>query len=67
MKIFNKEQVGPFPLVGGSPQGSFIGQLCYTTGRSDNTEAMNTSEEDKYKYIDNLNLLELICFSDLLI
>jgi hypothetical protein len=68
MKIkFNKEQVGPFPLVGGSPQGSIIGQLSYTTGSSDNTEAMNISEEDKYQYIDDLNLLELIFLSDLLI
>ena len=68
MKIkFNKEQVGPFPLVGGSPQGSIIGQMSYTTGSSDNTEAMNISEEDKYQYIDDLNLLELIFLSDLLI
>ena len=48
MKIkFNQEQVGPFQLVGGSPQGSFIGQLCYTNGSSDNTEEMNIRDEDK--------------------
>ena len=68
MKIkFNQEQVGPFKLVGGSPQGSLIGQLCYTTGSSDNTEALNITEEDKYQYIDDLNLLEFIMLSDLLI
>ena len=27
----NQEQVGPFKLVGGSPAGSFLGQLSYTT------------------------------------
>ena len=41
--------------------------MSYTTGSSDNTEAMNISEEDKYQYIDDLNLLELIFLSDLLI
>ena len=68
MKIkFSLEQVGPFKLVGCSPQGSIIGQLSYTTGSSDNTEALNISEEDKYQYIDDLNLLELILLADLLI
>ena len=68
MKIkFSQEQVGPFKLVGGSPQGSIIGQLSCTTGSSDNTEALNISEKDKYHYINDLNLLELILLADLLI
>ena len=63
----NQEQVGPFKLVGGSPAGSFLGQLCYTTGCHDNTDLLNVSEDDKYQYIDDLNLLELIFMADLLI
>ena len=67
MKIkFNGKQAGPFDLVGGSPQGSFIGQLCYTTNSHDNTEAINIIDEDKYQYIDDLNLLELIFLADVL-
>ena len=28
-------------LKGGSPQGSFLEQICYTTGSHDNTEQLN--------------------------
>ena len=67
MKIkFNSQQAGPYKLVGGSPAGSFLGQLSYTTGCYDNTEALDIEEEDKYQYIDDLNLLELIFMADLL-
>ena len=63
----NNEKVGPFKLVGGLPTGSFLGQLCYTTGCHDNTEHINISEDNKYQYIDDLNPLELIFMADLLI
>ena len=67
MKIkYNREQVGPFRLVGGSPQGSFLGQICYTTGSYDNTEAINISEDGKNQYVDDLDLLELIFMTDVL-
>ena len=62
----NGQQAGPFHLVGGSPAGSFLGQLCYTTGCQDNTQELNIKEEDKCQYIDDLNLLEFICMADLL-
>ena len=68
MKIkYNREQAGPFRLVGGSPQGSFLGQICYTTGSYDNTEEINISEDKKYQYVDDLALLELIFMTDVLI
>jgi hypothetical protein len=68
MKIkFNQKHAGPFKLVGGSPQGSLIGQTAYTTGSHDNTDPINISEEDEYQYIDDLNLLELIFLTDVLI
>ena len=53
--------------MGGSPQGSFLGQLAYTTGSYDNTEQLNIEEEDKFQYIDDLDLLELIILTDVLI
>jgi hypothetical protein len=64
---YNGKQAGPFKLVGGSPQGSFLGQLAYTTGSYDNTEQLNIEEEDKFQYIDDLDLLELIILTDVLI
>ena len=67
MKIkYNQQQAGPFELVGGSPQGSFLGQLCFSTGSLDNTEVLNIEEEDKYQYVDDLSLLELIFLTDIL-
>ena len=64
---FNRKEAGPFDLVGGSPQGSITGQLAYTTGSNDNTEKLIIDEDDKYQYIDDLDLLELIILSDVLI
>ena len=49
-----------------NPAGSFLGQLCYTTGCYDNTEELDIEEDDKYQYIDDLTLLELIIIGDLL-
>ena len=67
MKLkFNGEQAGPFELTGGSPAGSFLGHLFYTTVCHDNTEQLDIEEEDKYQYIDDLTLLELIFMSNLL-
>ena len=63
---YNGKQAGPWDLVGGSPQGSFLGQLTYTTGSHDNTEQLNINEDDKYQYIDDLDLLELIILTDVL-
>ena len=68
MKVkFTGKEAGPFILIGGSPKGSYIGQICYTTGSHDNTDEININEEDKYQYIDDLKLLELIFMADTLI
>ena len=53
--------------MGGSPQGSITGQMAYTTGSHDNTEQLIIDEEDKYQYIDDLALLELIILAEVLI
>ena len=68
MKLkYNGKQAGPWKLTGGSPQGSFLGQMCYTTGSHDNTEQLDIDEDDKFQYIDDLDLLELIILTDVLI
>ena len=50
-----------------SPQGGILGGISYSTGSYDNTEAIEVDDEDKYQYVDDLNLLELIIMSDILI
>ena len=68
MKLkFNGKEAGPWPLVGGSPQGSYLGQTAYTTGCHDNTQQLDIQEEDKFQYIDDLDLLEFIILTDVLI
>ena len=64
---FNGKTAGPFDLVGGSPQGGILGGISYSAGSNDNTEAIEVDDEDKYQYVDDLNLLELIIMSDILI
>ena len=45
-------------LIGGSPQGSILGQLLYIIGSDDVAEQV--PEEDKYKYIDDLAVLDAV-------
>ena len=45
-------------LIGGGPQGSIIGQLLYIIASDDVAE--DTPEEEKFKYIDDLSLVEAI-------
>ena len=52
-------------LIGGSPQGTILGQLMYV-GASDDA-ASEIPEEDKLKYIDDLEILELVSISGVLI
>jgi len=52
-------------LIGGSPQGTILGQLFYI-GASDDA-AIEIKEEDKLKYIDDLEIFELISISGALI
>ena len=41
--------------------------LIDTTGCHVNTELLNIEEDDKYQYIDDLDLLELIILTDVLV
>ena len=45
-------------LVGGSPQGSWIGQMAYIAASDD--AARGLDDEDKYKFCDDLTILELV-------
>ena len=65
MKVrFNGEESDFLELVGGGPQGTLIGQLEYLVFSNDNADIV--SADDRYKYIDDLTVLQLVCLSGLL-
>ena len=66
MKVkFNGEVSDFLALIGGGPQGTLLGQIEYLVQSNDNAD--NIPPEDRFKYIDDLSILQLICMSGLLI
>ena len=51
-------------LVGGAPQGSWLGQTSYISASDD--AASWLEDEDRFKYCDDLSILELIMLGDIL-
>ena len=51
-------------LVGGGPQGTLLGQIEYLVKSNDNADMV--PPEDRFKYIDDLSVLHLVCMSDIL-
>ena len=65
MKVkFNGEMSEFLSLVGGGPQGTLIGQIEYLIQSNDNADIV--PPEDRFKYIDDLSVLQLVCMSGLL-
>ena len=62
---FNGELSEVFQLIGGGPQGTLLGQIEYIVQSNDNADSV--PQEDKFKYIDDLSLLQLVCLSGLLV
>jgi hypothetical protein len=48
----------PHPLPGGGAQGGELGQLEYLSQSNDNVNFLN--DDSKFKYIDDLSILEVI-------
>jgi hypothetical protein len=64
MKVkFNGEMSEFMALIGGGPQGTLIGQLEYLVQSNDNANIV--PPEDRFKYIDDLSVLQLVCLSGL--
>ena len=61
---FNQEKSDLYTLIGGSPQGSWTGQQCYLSASED--KANFVSQEDRYKYCDDLTILELVMLGEML-
>ena len=65
MKVkFNGELSNFLTLIGGGPLGTLLGGLEYLVQSNDNAECV--PPEDRFKYIDDLSLLQLVCLSGLL-
>ena len=65
MKVkFNGDLSKLYDLVGGSPQGSLLGQGSFIVSSNDNTDKIE--EEDIFKYIDDINIIEIILLASLL-
>ena len=61
---FNGQESSLFTLVGGGPQGSWSGQQSYIISSDDNADCV--PEDDRYKFCDDLSILELIMLGDAL-
>ena len=61
---FNGELSEFLALIGGGPQGTLLGQLEYLVQSNDNADCIDP--DDRFKYIDDLSILQLICLAGLL-
>ena len=50
-------------LPGGGPMGSTFGIIGYLSQSNDNANCV--PEEDRYKYMDDLTMLEIVSFSNI--
>ena len=66
MKVkFNGAMSEFLSLIGGGPQGTLLGGIEYLAQSNDNADIV--PPKDRFKYVDDLSILELICFAGLLI
>ena len=62
---FNGEVSEFLKLIGGGPQGTFLGETEYLVQSNDNSD--NVKPEDRLKYIDDFSIFQLILLSGSLI
>ena len=62
---FNGEISEFLTLIGGGPQGTLLGGIEYLVQSNDNADIV--PPEDRFKYIDDLSILQLVCLSGLLV
>ena len=61
---FNGQESSLIKLCGGFPAGSVIGQDCYLVASNDAADHVST--DDRFRYIDDLEILELVMLSGIL-
>ena len=62
--IYNSAESSLYPLVGGVPQGSWTGQESFIVSSDDTASFVD--QDDRYKYWDDLSILELVLLVDIL-
>ena len=62
---FNGEVSDMYSLIGGGPQGTLLGVIEYLVQSNDNADCV--SSRDRYKYVDDLSILEVISLAGLLV
>ena len=62
---FNGSESKPKELIGGGPQGTLLGGLEYII--SNDCSENSTNQKDRFKYFDDLNLVELVLLCDKLV
>ena len=66
MKVkFNNEMSDFLTLIGGGPQGTLLGGIEYLVQSNDNADCV--APEDRFKFIDDLSVLQLVCMAGLLV
>ena len=61
---FNNVLSDVYQLIGGGPQGTLLGGIEYLVQSNDNADCVD--EEERFKYVDDLSILEVICLTGLL-
>ena len=62
---FKNEMSEIFTLIGGGPQGTLLGGIEYQVQSNDNADFV--PPEDRFKYVDDLSLLQFVCLTGLLV
>ena len=62
---FNGELSDLLKLIGGGPQGTLLGGIEYLVQSNDNADFV--APEDRFKFIDDLSVLQLVCLAGLLV
>ena len=62
---FNGQISELYSLIGGGPQGTLLGGIEYTAQSNDNADIV--PPQDRFKYIDDLSVLQLVLLSGLLV
>ena len=60
---FNGELSDILSLIGGGPQGTLIGQIMYLVQTNSNADCVDKA--DRFKYIDDLSILQIVCLAGL--
>ena len=61
---FNGSKSSTYDLPGGGPQGTLLGGIEYLVNSNDNADFLE--DDEKFKYVDDLSILEFVALAGLL-